>query len=118
MATDQDLADPLVFALNQPEKIADFLEKEYIRVPSAHNRKVHLIKTRQGKAMNSMQSFTVTQPTRLQFGAGTVKDLGKTVKDFNGSKVLLVVDPGLVKAGLLERFTWPLGAGRDSLCGL
>ncbi|XCN72278.1 MAG: molybdopterin-guanine dinucleotide biosynthesis protein B [Candidatus Electrothrix aestuarii] len=108
VATDQDLADPLVFALNQPEKIADFLEKEYIRVPSAHNRKVHLIKTRQGKAMNSMQSFTVTQPTRLQFGAGTVKDLGKTVKDFNGSKVLLVVDPGLVKAGLLERFTVPL----------
>ncbi|WPD21232.1 MAG: molybdopterin-guanine dinucleotide biosynthesis protein B [Candidatus Electrothrix scaldis] len=108
VATDQDLADPLVFALNQPEKIADFLEKEYIRVPSAHNRKVHLIKTRQGKTMNSMQSFTVTQPTRLQFGAGTVKDLGKTVKDFNGSKVLLVVDPGLVKAGLLERFTVPL----------
>jgi alcohol dehydrogenase len=108
VATDQDLADPLVFPLNQPEKIADFLEKEYIRVPSAHNRKVHLIKTRQGKTMNSMQSFTVTQPTRLQFGAGTVKDLGKTVKDFNGSKVLLVVDPGLVKAGLLERFTVPL----------
>ena len=108
VATDQDLADPLVFPLNQPEKIADFLEKEYIRTPSAHNRKVHLIKTRQGKTMNSMQSFTVTQPTRLQFGAGTVKGLGKTVKEFQGSKVLLVVDPGLVKASLLERFTAPL----------
>ncbi|CAK8723762.1 hypothetical protein GMJAKD_13170 [Candidatus Electrothrix aarhusensis] len=104
----QEISGPSVFPLNQPEKIADFLEKEYIRAPSAHDRKVHLIKTRQGKIMNSMQPFTVTQPTRLHFGAGTVKDLGKTVKDFNGSKVLLVVDPGLVKAGLLDRFTAPL----------
>ncbi|MCI5164616.1 MAG: molybdopterin-guanine dinucleotide biosynthesis protein B [Candidatus Electrothrix sp. GM3_4] len=120
LATDQDInqevnqevsqenSSPLVFPLNQPEKIADFLEKEFIRAPSAQGRKVHLIKTRQGKNMNSMQSFTVTQPTRLQFGAGTIKDLGKTVKDFNGSKVLFVVDPGLVKAGLLDRLTAPL----------
>ncbi|MGB5684229.1 MAG: molybdopterin-guanine dinucleotide biosynthesis protein B [Candidatus Electrothrix sp.] len=114
-ATDQDInqdnqeiSGPSVFSLNQPEKIAAFLEKEYIRAPSAHDRKVQLIKKRQGKTMNSMQPFTVTQPTRLHFGAGTVKDLGKIVKDFNGSKVLLVVDPGLVKAGLLDRFTTPL----------
>ncbi|MCI5148467.1 MAG: molybdopterin-guanine dinucleotide biosynthesis protein B [Candidatus Electrothrix sp. MAN1_4] len=100
--------DPLVFPLNQPQKIADFLEKEYIRTPSAHNRTVHLITTRQGRRMKNMQSFTVTQPTRLQFGAGAVRELGSTVKNFNGSKVLLVVDPGLVKAGLLERFTAPL----------
>ncbi len=112
LATDQnrnqDISDPLVFPLNQPRKIADFIEKEYIRLPSAQARKVHLITTRQGRRMKNMQSFTVTQPTRLQFGAGTVQDLGKTVKDFNGTKVLLVVDPGLVKAGLLERLTAPL----------
>ena len=108
VATDQKVTDPLVFPLNQPEEIADFLEKKYIRIPSAQARKVLMITTRQGRIMNSMQSFTVTQPTRLQFGAGTVKDLGKTVKDFNGSKVLLVIDPGLVKAGLLDRFTTPL----------
>ncbi|MCI5160141.1 MAG: molybdopterin-guanine dinucleotide biosynthesis protein B, partial [Candidatus Electrothrix sp. AUS1_2] len=97
VATDQNVTDPLVFPLNQPEKIADFLEKEYIRTPSVQNRKVqaHLIKKRQGNIMNTMQSFTVTQPTRLQFGAGTIKDLGTTVKDFSGSNVLLVVDPGL-----------------------
>ncbi|MCI5126416.1 MAG: molybdopterin-guanine dinucleotide biosynthesis protein B, partial [Candidatus Electrothrix sp. AR5] len=112
LATDQEMnqkiSSLLVFPLNQPGKIADFIEKEYIRIPSAHDRKVHLIKTRQGKIMNSMQPFTVTQPTRLHFGAGTVKDLGKTVKEFNGSKVLLVIDPGLVKAGLLDRLTAPL----------
>jgi alcohol dehydrogenase len=58
--------------------------------------------------MNTTQSFTVTQPTRIQFGAGTVNDLGRTVKEFNGTNVLLVIDPGLVKAGLLDRFTVPL----------
>uniref|UniRef100_UPI004055C384 molybdopterin-guanine dinucleotide biosynthesis protein B n=1 Tax=Candidatus Electrothrix sp. TaxID=2170559 RepID=UPI004055C384 len=105
---DRPPADSLVFPLNQPKKIADFLEKEYIRIPSAHSRTVHLITTRQGRPMKNMQSFTVTQPTRIQFGAGTVQDLGTTVKDFNGTKVLLVVDPGLVKAGLLERLTAPL----------
>ncbi|WP_446010779.1 molybdopterin-guanine dinucleotide biosynthesis protein B [Candidatus Electrothrix sp.] len=105
---DRPPADSLVFPLNQPKKIADFLEKEYIRIPSAHSRTVHLITTRQGRLMKNMQSFTVTQPTRIQFGAGTVQDLGTTVKDFNGTKVLLVVDPGLVKAGLLERLTAPL----------
>ncbi|MCI5143833.1 MAG: iron-containing alcohol dehydrogenase, partial [Candidatus Electrothrix sp. ATG1] len=104
----QEAVGPVVFPLNQPEKIADFIENFYIRIPFAHDRKVHLITTRQGKTMNRMQSFTVTQPTRLQFGAGTIKDLGTTVKDFSGSNVLLVVDPGLVKAGLLDRLTAPL----------
>ncbi|MCI5178658.1 MAG: molybdopterin-guanine dinucleotide biosynthesis protein B [Candidatus Electrothrix sp. AW3_4] len=108
VATDQQVTAPVLFSLNQPEKIAAFLEKEYIRIPSAQARKVLMITTRQGRIMNSMQSFTVTQPTRLQFGAGTVKDLGKTVKDLNGSKVLLVIDPGLVKADLLDRFITPL----------
>jgi alcohol dehydrogenase len=108
VATDQEVAFPLVFPLNQPQIIANFLEKEYIRIPSAQDRRIHLNTIRQGNPMKNMQSFTVTQPTRLQFGAGTVKDLGKTVKDFNGSKVLLVMDPGLVKAGMLERLTAPL----------
>ncbi len=58
--------------------------------------------------MNPAQLFAVTQPTRIQFGAGTLKDLGKTVKDFNGTNVLLVVDPGLVKAGLLRKIAAPL----------
>jgi alcohol dehydrogenase len=54
------------------------------------------------------QSFTIAQPTRIRFGVGAVRELGATVKDFKGSKVLLVIDPGLVKAGLLARFTEPL----------
>jgi alcohol dehydrogenase len=54
------------------------------------------------------QKFTVTQPTRIHFGAGSVKELGTLVQSFHGSKVLLVVDPGLVQAGLLNRLTEPL----------
>ncbi|MCW5205599.1 iron-containing alcohol dehydrogenase [Desulfobulbus sp. F5] len=54
------------------------------------------------------QSFTVTQPTRIRFGVGAVNELGSTVKEFKGSKVLLVIDPGLVKAGMLPKLTAPL----------
>jgi alcohol dehydrogenase len=54
------------------------------------------------------QKFTVTQPTRIHFGAGSVKELGTLVQSFHGSKVFLVVDPGLVQAGLLNRLTEPL----------
>lgn len=55
--------------------------------------------------MNHLQSFTVTQPTRIQFGPGTIAGLAQAVRDFNGTNVFLVVDPGLVKAGLLTPIT-------------
>lgn len=58
--------------------------------------------------MDHSQSFTVTQPTRIQFGVGTISNLGRTVQDFNGSNVFLVVDPGLVKAGIVGQITAPL----------
>ncbi|MBW6521096.1 MAG: iron-containing alcohol dehydrogenase [Desulfoarculaceae bacterium] len=58
--------------------------------------------------MDHSQSFTVTQPTRIQFGVGAISNLGRTVQDFNGSNVFLVVDPGLVKAGIVGQITAPL----------
>ncbi len=58
--------------------------------------------------MTLTQTFTVTQPTRIQFGAGAIADLAKTVRDFNGSNVFLVVDPGLVQAGLIKSIIAPL----------
>ncbi|MBU0663217.1 MAG: iron-containing alcohol dehydrogenase [Proteobacteria bacterium] len=60
--------------------------------------------------MNHSQSFTVTQPTRIQFGVGSISSLGRTVQDFNGSNVFLVIDPGLVKAGIASQITAPLDA--------
>jgi len=55
-----------------------------------------------------MNTFTVTQPTQIQFGIDSIKNLGQTVIDFGGSNVLLVIDPGLVQAGLVNRITAPL----------
>lgn len=58
--------------------------------------------------MTHTQSFTVTQPTHIQFGVGSINNLAKTVQDFNGTNVFLVMDPGLVKSGIAARITAPL----------
>ena len=58
------------------------------------------------------QTFTITQPTKIHFGVGAIADLAGMVKDLGGSKVFLVVDPGLKNAGLLERITAPLDKGK------
>ncbi len=52
-----------------------------------------------------MTTFTVTQPTQIHFGNGTINQLGQTVNDFGGTNVLLVVDPGLKNSGLVETIT-------------
>lgn len=58
--------------------------------------------------MNHSQSFTVTQPTQIQFGTGAISNLAETVKSLNGSNVFIVVDPGIVAAGLISSITAPL----------
>jgi len=60
--------------------------------------------------MNLLSDFTVTQPTRLRFGCGAVDDLAAMVRECNGSKVMLVMDPGLKGAGLAEKICAPLEA--------
>lgn len=58
--------------------------------------------------MIQTQSFTITQPTAIRFGIGAVNDLATMVKQFGGSRVLLVVDPGVQAAGLLNSIIAPL----------
>ena len=58
--------------------------------------------------MIQTQSFTVTQPTRIQFGVGSINNLAKTIQEFNGSKVFLVIDPALNKTGITSQITAPL----------
>ena len=41
-------------------------------------------------------------PTQLLFGEGCAADIGHWIKAFNGTKVLLVTDKGLVQAGLMD----------------
>jgi alcohol dehydrogenase class IV len=47
--------------------------------------------------------FRYELPTAIEFGIGAVKDLADHVKRLNGTKVLLVSDPGVQKAGMTER---------------
>ncbi|OGQ96359.1 MAG: alcohol dehydrogenase [Deltaproteobacteria bacterium RIFOXYD12_FULL_57_12] len=56
------------------------------------------------------QSFTITQPTRIRFGVNAIADLGDLVKQAGGSRVFLVVDPGLKQAGITEKIIAPLKA--------
>jgi alcohol dehydrogenase len=63
------------------------------------------------KKMSEQQSFVVNQPTRIHFGIGVIAELAAIVKATGGSKALLVVDPGLAGAGLLDTITNPLEQG-------
>lgn len=53
----------------------------------------------------SAKTFTITQPTRLTFGIGAIAGLADLVRAEGGTKPFLVVDPGLKKAGLLQKVT-------------
>ena len=49
-----------------------------------------------------MENFTQYMPTKVVFGKGTEREIGKLVKEFGASKVLLVYGGGsVVKSGLL-----------------
>lgn len=56
----------------------------------------------------SVSTFTITQPTRIHFGQGIINSLATVVRDLGGSKPLVVMDPGLIKAGLDASITTPL----------
>jgi len=49
-------------------------------------------------------------PNRILFGIDAVKGLAAEVKQLGGSKVLVVTDPGVVQAGLVEAIKDPLDA--------
>ena len=59
----------------------------------------------------SNKTFTITQPTKLTFGAGAISGIADLVREEGGSKAFLVVDPGLKAAGLLDKITAPLEKG-------
>ena len=58
--------------------------------------------------MTTPYSFTITQPTEIHFGAGMIQSLAQVIVKLGGSKPLLVIDPGLVRAGLDNQVTGPL----------
>ena len=46
--------------------------------------------------------FELYCPTRVKFGSGISTDAGAEIKALNGKKVLVIADPGIVAAGLLD----------------
>ncbi len=56
------------------------------------------------------QSFSINQPTNIHFGVNSINNLGDIVHQAGGTKALLVVDPGLKNAGMIEKITAPLQA--------
>lgn len=56
--------------------------------------------------MNLIRSFEI--PTVMKHGLGATASLADQVKDLGLKRPLIVTDPGIVKAGLLERVTEPL----------
>lgn len=57
-----------------------------------------------------MQPFSFQVPTKVVFGAGSVKDVSSEVDALNAKHVMIVTDPGIVKAGLVDKVTEPLCA--------
>jgi alcohol dehydrogenase len=54
--------------------------------------------------------FDFQPRTRIVFGGGTVEKLGELVKEYGGTRVLLVTDPGIVAAGHAARAESSLAA--------
>ena len=49
--------------------------------------------------LDSLPSFDFDPRTRVVFGSGTINRLGALAKELHGTKVLLVTDPGIERAG-------------------
>ena len=50
-----------------------------------------------------MQSFDFQSSTRVIFGENALDQLGNLTKELGGIRVLLVTDPGIARAGILEK---------------
>ncbi|PLS17344.1 alcohol dehydrogenase [Bacillus sp. M6-12] len=58
--------------------------------------------------MSLIKYFRYEIPTAVEFGIGKIKTLHEQVKALRGTKVLIVGDPGVVQAGVVDRLADPL----------
>ena len=49
-----------------------------------------------------MKQFSFQLPTRIEFGNGVAATVGEEAKGLGGSRALVVTDPGIASAGLLD----------------
>jgi alcohol dehydrogenase len=57
----------------------------------------------EGYSPEAMQSFDFQSSTRVVFGENTLDQLGNLTKELGSARVLVVTDPGIVRAGILEK---------------
>ena len=50
-----------------------------------------------------MQSFDFQSSPRVVFGENALDQLGDLTRELGGTRVLLVTDPGIISAGIVER---------------
>lgn len=60
---------------------------------------------------NSIPSFSYHNPTAIEFGWGSLSRLAELVKGVGGKRALVVGDPGVAKAGIVDRVVGALGGG-------
>jgi len=58
---------------------------------------------------STIPTFSYHNPTAIEFGWGSLARLPELVKSVGGTRALVVGDPGVVKAGLVERVVGVLG---------
>ncbi|MGW8161375.1 MAG: iron-containing alcohol dehydrogenase, partial [Desulfobulbales bacterium] len=58
--------------------------------------------------MTLPETYTINQPTQIHFGLNSIQILSEVIKNSGGRKPLLIIDPGLVGAGLDTNITAPL----------
>ncbi|MEA4881793.1 MAG: iron-containing alcohol dehydrogenase, partial [Synergistaceae bacterium] len=57
------------------------------------------------KGKNMFPSFSYEMPTRVEFGNGAANRAGEEVRKIGCSRVLILSDRGVQKAGLLKKVT-------------
>lgn len=54
---------------------------------------------------NIMEPFGFILPTRIEYGIGSVSGIAKELKLLNASKIMIVTDQGVIKAGIVDKVT-------------
>lgn len=66
--------------------------------------------------MHTHTPFDFRPTTRVVFGEGTLAQLGKRARELGGDRILLVTDPGIVRAGLADRTIASLQSASLACC--
>ena len=54
---------------------------------------------------NILKQFSFELPTRIEYGVGVISKLGNELRLLKAQKVAIITDPGIIKAGLLDKIT-------------